>query len=226
MKDHGMRLFAPTISTNCDGHYETFLKSCLTTEHKYGDWGQPSKTEKDLGECTKCPMYSFSSKTEKKRHIGVFHRRQKDKADKPPNQKCNVCDAAFGSLTSLNRHKKAENHTTRDLKRTSTDTNRQELPSKKSRKTQQRTLQDFMRQTQQKNIRTNPDTDGDDDDLNEECEAEKCLMNDERLDAAIKQCIWLDCVTCSSWFHAYCVELGHLSPSELEGYDYVCAKCL
>ena len=48
-KDHGMRLFTPTISTNCDGHYETFLKSCLATEHKYGDWGQPSKTEKDLG---------------------------------------------------------------------------------------------------------------------------------------------------------------------------------
>ena len=46
MKDHGMRLFAPTYSETSDGHYQTFLKTCIATKHQNSDFGQPSK---DLG---------------------------------------------------------------------------------------------------------------------------------------------------------------------------------
>ena len=31
MKDHGIRLFAPTYNETTDGHYETFLKTCIAT---------------------------------------------------------------------------------------------------------------------------------------------------------------------------------------------------
>ena len=65
MKDHGMTLCAPTYSKTSDGHYQTFLKSCIATKHQDGDFGQPSKDLKKLGECTSCSTYSFKSKTEK-----------------------------------------------------------------------------------------------------------------------------------------------------------------
>ena len=102
MKDHGMRLFAPTYSEKSDGHYQTFLKTYITAKYQFGDFGQPSKDFKKLGECTSCPTYSFKWKTEIARHIGVFHQRQKNKVNKPKNHTCSVCEAAFSSLSSLN----------------------------------------------------------------------------------------------------------------------------
>ena len=101
MKDHGMRLFVPTYSEKSDGHYQTFIKTCIATKHQYGDFGQPSKDLKKLGECTSCPTYSFKLKTEMARHIEFFYRRRKNKVDKPKNHTCSVCEAAFSSLSSL-----------------------------------------------------------------------------------------------------------------------------
>ena len=117
MKDQGMSLFGPTYSETSDGHYQTFLKTCIATKYQYCDFGQPSKDFKKLEECTSCPTNSFKSKTEKAKHIGVFHRRQKNKVDKPKNHTCSVCKAAFSRLSSLNCHKNAENHTARAVKR-------------------------------------------------------------------------------------------------------------
>ena len=225
MKDHGIRLFAPTYNETTDGHYETFLKTCIATKHQYGDFGQPSKDLKKLGKCTSCPTYSFKWKTEKARHIGVFHRRRKNKVDKPKNHTCGVCEAAFSSISSLNSHKKVENHTDRAVKRNRTENS--QCLTKKPRKSGQRPLQDYLRQQEKATTATNQKTDDDDDDddsLNEECEANECLINDEKLDGDIINCTWLECIKCSSWFHAYCVNID-LSPSELENFDYVCAKC-
>ena len=89
-----------------------------------------------------------------------------------------------------------------------------------------------MRQQEKATTSTNQETDEDDDDyddddddsLNEECEANICLINDEKLDGDIINCTWLECIKCSSWFHAYCVNID-LSPSELENFDYVWSKC-
>ena len=132
MKDHGIRLFAPTYNETTDGHYETFLKTCIATKHQYGDFGQPSKDLKKLGKCTSCPTYSFKWKTEKARHIEDFHRRRKNKVDKPKTHTCGVCEAAFSSISSLNSHKIVENHTDRAVKRNRTE-NSQRL-TKKPRK--------------------------------------------------------------------------------------------
>ena len=129
MKDHGMRLCAPTYSKTSDGHYQTFLKTCIATKHQDGDFGQPSKDLKKLGECTSCPTYSFKLKTEMARHIEFFHRRRKNKVDKPKNHTCSVCEAAFSSLSSLNCHKKVENHTARAVKRNRTENSQR--PTKK-----------------------------------------------------------------------------------------------
>ena len=38
----------------------------------------------------------------------------------------------------------------------------------------------------------------DDDSFNEECEANECLINDEKLDGDIISCTWLECIKCSS----------------------------
>ena len=116
-----------------------------------------------------------------------------------------------------------ENHTARAVKRNCTDNSQR--PTKKSRKTRQRTLQDYLRQQEKATTSTNQETNDDDDDsLNEECEANECLINDEKLNGDIISCTWLECIKCLSWFHAYCVNIN-LSPSELENFDYVCAKC-
>ena len=55
MKDHGMRLFAATYIETSDGHYQTFLKICITTKHQYGDFGQPSKDLKNLANALLVP---------------------------------------------------------------------------------------------------------------------------------------------------------------------------
>ena len=60
-------------------------------------------------------MYSFESKTGKARHIGVFHRRRKNKVDKPKIHTCGVCEAAFSTLSSLNSHKKAEKEMQKEI---------------------------------------------------------------------------------------------------------------
>ena len=106
-------------------------------------------------------------------------------------------------------------------------TENSQRPTKKPRKARQRTFQDYLRQQKKATTSTNQETDDDDDDddsLNEEFEANRCLINNEKVDGDIFNCTWLECIKCSSWFHVYCVSID-LSPSELENFDYLCAKC-
>ena len=134
-----------------------------------------------------------------------------------------MCEAAFSSLSSLNCHKEAENNIAHAIKRNRTE--KSQRPTKKPWKTRQHTLQDYLRQQDKATTSTNLETDDDDDDsLNEECEGNEYLINDEKLDGEIINCAWLECIKYSSWFHAYCVNID-LSPSEFENFDYVCAKC-
>ena len=62
MKDHGMRLFTPTYGKTSDGHYQTFLKTCLTTKHQHGDFGQPSKDLKNLANALLVPRILLNRK--------------------------------------------------------------------------------------------------------------------------------------------------------------------
>ena len=70
------KLFAPE-STKIDGHFDTFLQSCIKAKNVYGSDGQPSCSKITLENCGFCPNYQFKSKTEKERHISMFHQRQK-----------------------------------------------------------------------------------------------------------------------------------------------------
>ena len=111
-----MRFHAPTRSSSKQGHYKTFLEESESVNKKYGDQGQPSAKE-NLGSCIHCPKLSFFSKTEKKRHESVFHRRQSTNIRIRANSyKCNfeTCGEVFGSSSALSRHKIKTNHRARD----------------------------------------------------------------------------------------------------------------
>ena len=107
---------SPSISKN--GHYNTFFQECINQQKRYGDVGQPTAVEKQLGVCDFCPSFAFKSKTEKEKHNGIFHRRQKLPARKPNDKlfKCifEGCAETFHSLVSLSRHQPAQKHRKRD----------------------------------------------------------------------------------------------------------------
>ena len=77
IKASDKKLKAPTLSSEKDGHYKTFLEECINANPRFGHTGQSSAQGNDLGRCTVCPNYSFTSKTEKMRHMSIYHRRQK-----------------------------------------------------------------------------------------------------------------------------------------------------
>ena len=203
-----MQLFAPSTTTTC-GHYDTFLQSCIKDKHVFSSSGQPSCGENDLGKCEYCPNYCFKSKTEKARHKSVYHRRQNVQA-KRPTINCDVCEASFGSLSSLNRHKKEKNHTKRDqgIKRKHSEA--------APRKTKARTIQDMLRAN--KGVEQDSDDD-DDEEEEEECSASQCTIQ-EINDTNI---YWVECEACSKWFHIFCVTQNE-GQSEIN--DFHCVDCV
>lgn len=74
LKKMDMKMFAP-LSKGNTGHYYTFKEMCDLEPEKLptGDMGMPSSVGCDLGRCKYCPAYTFFSKTEKARHLKVFH---------------------------------------------------------------------------------------------------------------------------------------------------------
>ena len=199
-----MMLFAPT-STTC-GHYDTFLQSSIKVEHVFGSSGQPSVVKDDLGKCDHCPNYHFKSKTERERHQSLFHRRQKVQQQRPRSFVCNVCEASFESLSSLNRHKKEKKHTRRDQGR------KRKNGEAPSRNTKARTIQDMLR--------ANPMIESEDapSDSEEGCSASECIINT----ITVKKINWIECETCSKWFHIYCVTKEE-AQTELD--NFICNSC-
>lgn len=205
LKKFKMMLFAPTSTTTC-GHYDTFLQSSIKVEHVFGSNGQPSVVKNDLGKCDHCPNYHFKSKTERERHHSLFHRRQNVQQQRPRSFVCDVCEASFGSLSSLNRHKKEKKHTRRDQGKKRKNA---EAPS---RKTKARTIQDMLR--------TIPMIESEDADNSEEedCSAPECIINK----ITGENINWVECEICSKWYHIYCVTKDE-SQTELE--DFSCNYC-
>lgn len=81
------RFPAPTFDVIHEGHYDTFLQRSIKqirltndSEFNFADDGQPLATKAALGSCSFCPMFRFKSKTERERHVGMFHRRQKKRS--------------------------------------------------------------------------------------------------------------------------------------------------
>ena len=210
LEKYDMQLFAPEMSTTREGHYNTFLETCIKENPAFGGSNQPSVDENNLGKCQYCPNYSFKSKSAKDRHLGMFHRRKRVHTVAPKSFVCNICQAAFRSLTSLNRHKKNSNHT----KRAIAPAEIQPRQSNKHPKKRQRTIQDMLR-----NAATTTDSSSDEEEV--PCAAKKCIVKDES-DSKIT---WISCEQCNRWFHACCIGLGHMSELEFENYNFTCTGC-
>ena len=76
LKSREVKLLAATLDEACQNHYNTFIHEASVEKKLFDDDGQPSVMKKDIGSCQNCKSYGFTSKTEKQRHIAVFHRRQ------------------------------------------------------------------------------------------------------------------------------------------------------
>ena len=159
------KLPAPVFGTFCNGHFDTFLQ-CVEKRgvgQNYDDKEQPTAVAKDLGKCVFCPNYSFSSKIEKERHIGMFHRRVKT-SYKEPTFKCSTCSSTFSSQAILNHHK-LKWHNKQEIATAST-------PKKKhQRKTKQRTINEMLRSDQ------NNTNDGNSDEEENACSSTNCQIN-------------------------------------------------
>ena len=66
LKQRNFKLFRTEKSADYPDHYATFLELC-----KDDDQDQPSVDSKQLRRCNSCPVYSFSSKTEKASYFCV-----------------------------------------------------------------------------------------------------------------------------------------------------------
>lgn len=65
----------PSPSIAHEDHYCTFFEMCDKDPDDLptGDMGMPSVVGSELGMCKHCPAFTFLSKTEKERHLKVFH---------------------------------------------------------------------------------------------------------------------------------------------------------
>jgi len=165
-----------------------------------------------IGTCDHCRAYSFTRKTEKQRHISLFHRRQKIPKG-PPREISFVCaDAScgkvFNSAASLSRHKKSSGHK-------NTATKRRVLST---RKTAKRQLKEAIRQAEF----DNSSSESEDDEQPSKCDAKPSCRIDADLDP--KDPVWIQCHKCSDWFHIFCVNLTQEDVEKIA--NYLCSSCL
>ena len=137
----------------------------------------------------------------------MFHRRQK-LPEKSKEFKCNVCEADFSSLSSLNRHKKNQKYTVRDQP---ASLKRKKVPLQQ-RCTKRRSIGDMLKAMK------NTAGDEDDDENDEKCSAQVCSINDFQS----SDVFWVACEIFSLWFHVYCVTKDKEN-EEIE--DFVCCSC-
>ena len=124
---YGGRLFEPTPSKEIKDSYMTFIEMKETTEVKdlaSGDKYLPSliaeksrieSATAEIIRCPICPAWSFTSKTERLRHMKVLHRSHKAAAvrkGKPAIFRCNYegCTKSFTSPYYLSLHRKKKGH--------------------------------------------------------------------------------------------------------------------
>ena len=110
LENFEFKLQAPVFYKQWCGHCETFLHRSQSNDNFYGHDKQPTSVKAGLGKCDFCRSFHFKSKTEKTRHLSLFHICPK-KSHVELTHKCAVYRKAYASLTSLNRHKVKENHT-------------------------------------------------------------------------------------------------------------------
>ena len=55
-----MGLSEPKFSSSHEDCYKSFLQEFPSSQHNYGEDGQPTKTARAPGRCDICPNYSFT----------------------------------------------------------------------------------------------------------------------------------------------------------------------
>ena len=88
-------------------------------------------------------------------------------------------------------------------------------PSKKSKKTKRRTINDVLRGMRK------DCSDSESDQEDPPCGARPCLLEDDDEPAVV----WVQCGRCSVWFHTYLVGLGDKTEREIRKMDFVCKGC-
>lgn len=206
---------SPSENKEYKGRFNTFLQEHLNPQKRFGDKGQPSADENDLGQCEYCPSFSFKSKTEKNRHMGMFHRRQSLNTRATGKAfKCNYegCGRTFGSQPSLSRHQKSSDHRKRGQV--------QGPPQKSAKQKKRLTIADVLRQAEGRRRREMAT-----EEREESCAANDCRVHRRDDDNDDKVDDWIECGKCSSWFHQKCVNLESMMKEELENFHFVCVKC-
>lgn len=231
-------MFNPQQSETYPGHYYSFLEMCELdpTLLKIDDSEMPSCQGSDLGKCTICPAYSFTSKTEKKRHMKVFHRRQPQ--DKPLNHTCGVCEERFSSLYKLRKHKKTSGHFKRKrkeqqgsgkqsaCKRARTMTPiiasagkehtegdvEEESGNEEDTEEEEMVIEEGIEEGTEGDIESEEDEEERTDHIEHvtDDEDELCIVcgKGETDDTLIET--WVQCETCSNWLHEKCIPCNHV----------------
>ena len=203
----------PEVKKSIDDHFNTFLENYIDSKKHYSDDNQPTVAEKSLGSCEVCPMFSFSSKTEKVRHKSMFHRRSTTKL-KELKFKCKYpgCEKSFGSQPSLSRHQISSKHRKRDQTH---DISKKKSLTKKRNRSILNVTRKYFSDSSSEDESTVSSSDNDD----RKCNASRCLF---KQGATSNKRKWIQCDSRDKWFHTPCMNLTSLSDEEFEEFDFVC----
>ena len=187
------------------GHFKTFLQMEKGSDYSYGDDEQPSVVKNAIGKCEFCPNYSFTSKTEKNRHMSVFHRcRKTTVSSKEFTCNFNNCGKMFTSRSCLNRHKNQFEHKERNAPKDPRNKSRRN-PTKRLRK-----INEVLAQFD------SDEEDSSDDDEEDTCSANPCKIQDDNSQSDVA---WIQCDVCESWFHDFCISRGSNTD------EFICKSC-
>ena len=115
------------------------------------------------------------------------------------------CGRVFTSLTSLNRHKRTDGHSKRDINRRN--------PVKKTQKKKGKKQRFSVSQL----INNENSADSSSDDQVDECDASPCVIENDKSKAGMVD--WVQCEVCEKWLHTFCIGIE----ASLE--DYICKLC-
>ena len=192
----------------------------MRSDKKYGDEGKPTAASKNLGKCNYCPNFNFKSETEKTRHYGMFHRRQKAPRQNGSQTKSFVCDVTkcetnFSSQPTLSRHQTSANHGKRNL-----PDDQVNEASKKKRKSAKKhfTIAHYCRRNKSRSLGEVEDS---------RCAAEECVVSKEQVESQQEEFDrWVQCDNCNDCFHLKCTGINQLiSDEKLQNLDFFCKRC-
>jgi len=224
-KSMGGLMFDPVPSDDHEGHFKTYLQM---NDAKY----QPD-TDTDLGRCSKCVNWYFTSITEMQRHRRLLHPKIHFQNLTLPNSGKQVnnlfscthkingkaCSLSFPTYHQLNKHKEKSGHKRKRAEKAKKDA---EEKAKKSRKVagEKAKIKSFFQkkitpvvvaevvgEEENEENEENQDTNTTEDQYIEDAD-ESCAFPDCDIDCmkrGNRQIVWVACDSCDDWWHAYCV---------------------